>query len=157
MADYQYLTVQGVIVPDTSDILTGVQTEYTDVFGADLVLSPDTPQGVLITAEALRKQNFTLETREAATVPGGKGFLVVGRQQIDKKPVRKFMLFAAFPELTALVTAQIPDAAKPRYPDARIRESLRTVAMRQSVPDEEQLALLPFKVSDRAGFAIRWR
>jgi len=107
-----------------------------------------------ITAEALRKQNFTLETREAATVPGGKGFLVVGRQQIDKKPVRKFMLFAAFPELTALVTAQIPDAAKAQYPDARIRESLRTVAMRPSVPDEEQLALLPFKVGDRAGFAI---
>jgi hypothetical protein len=107
-----------------------------------------------ITADALRKQNFTLEAREAAAVPAGKGFLVVGRQQIDKKPVRKFMLFAAFPELTALVTVQIPDAAKTHYPDAKIRESLRTVAVRPSVPDEERLALLPFRVGDVAGFGI---
>jgi hypothetical protein len=48
---YQYLTASGVIVPDTSEILAGVQTTYQDVFGADLIVTPDTPQGVLITAE----------------------------------------------------------------------------------------------------------
>jgi hypothetical protein len=107
-----------------------------------------------ITADALKKQNFILETREGAVVPFGKGFLLVGRQQIENKRVRKWMLFAAFPALTALVTVQVPEAAKAQYPDARIRESLRTVAVRPTVPVEEQLALLPFKVGDIAGFGV---
>src|ERR1700750_192022 len=56
MADpYTYVTSTGVIVPDTSQILSDVQTEYREVFGADLVVSPDTPQGVLISAEALAR------------------------------------------------------------------------------------------------------
>lgn len=58
MADpYQYLTSTGVIVPDTSGILAGVQEEYQNQFGADLIVTPDTPQGVLITAEALARAN----------------------------------------------------------------------------------------------------
>lgn len=52
MADYQYIDETGVIVPDTSDILTGVAAEYTDAFGADLSTDPETPEGVLINAEA---------------------------------------------------------------------------------------------------------
>jgi hypothetical protein len=107
-----------------------------------------------ITAEALRKQNFTLEAREPAALPDSKGFLVVGRQEIEKTRVRKWMLFAALPGLTALVTVQVPDAAKALYPDAKIREALRTVAVRAVVPVEEQLALLPFKVGDVAGFGV---
>lgn len=53
--DYNYVTSTGTIIPDTSTILTDVQNEYKDVFGADLVVTPDTPQGVLITAEALSR------------------------------------------------------------------------------------------------------
>lgn len=55
MADYQYLENSGVIVADTADTLTTVQTEYKNAFGQDLVVTPDTPQGVLITAEALAR------------------------------------------------------------------------------------------------------
>ena len=52
---YDYVTSNGVVVPDTSGLLSDVQTEYQDVFGADLVVTPDTPQGVLISAEALSR------------------------------------------------------------------------------------------------------
>lgn len=56
MADqYQYLTSTGVIVPDTSLLLAEVQQEYKDALGADLVVTADTPQGVLITAETLTR------------------------------------------------------------------------------------------------------
>lgn len=51
MADYKYIDTTGVIVPDTGAVLTEVQDEYKDVFGADLIVTPDTPQGVLIVAE----------------------------------------------------------------------------------------------------------
>lgn len=58
MADnYQYIVDSGVIVPDTADILTTVQDEYKTALGADLIVTPDTPQGVLITAETLAKSS----------------------------------------------------------------------------------------------------
>lgn len=52
---YQYIDVTGVIIPDTSEILSDVQVEFRNVFGADLILTPDTPQGVLAAAEALAR------------------------------------------------------------------------------------------------------
>lgn len=52
---YDYITLRGVIVPDTSDILSEVQQEWVDVFGSDLILMPDTPQGVMITGETLSR------------------------------------------------------------------------------------------------------
>lgn len=51
MADYQYFSNNGVIVADTSDTLDEVREEYLTAFGRDLDVSPETPQGVLITAE----------------------------------------------------------------------------------------------------------
>ncbi|WP_088255408.1 baseplate J/gp47 family protein [Fimbriiglobus ruber] len=52
---YQYLDATGVVIGDTSALLADVQGEYQSVFGADLVVTPDTPQGVLIAAETLAR------------------------------------------------------------------------------------------------------
>lgn len=45
---YEYITGQGVIVPDTSVILAEIQDEFKAVFGEDLDLTATTPQGRLI-------------------------------------------------------------------------------------------------------------
>lgn len=76
MADYEYINNSGVIVPDTADILTDVQNEYRNAFGQDLVVTPDTPQGVLITAEALSRDavvrnNATLANQINPNLAGG--------------------------------------------------------------------------------------
>lgn len=56
MADpYQYVENTGLIIPDTADIVTGVQAEYQAGFGSDLRVTPDTPQGVLITTDAIAR------------------------------------------------------------------------------------------------------
>lgn len=51
MADYDFLDATGVIVPDTATVQTEVENEYRAVFGQDLVVTNNTPQGVLIAAE----------------------------------------------------------------------------------------------------------
>ena len=76
MADYQYLDNTGVVVPDTSDILTTVQNEFITAFGNDLVVDPSTPQGVLITAETLARDavvrnNAALANQINPNVAGG--------------------------------------------------------------------------------------
>jgi hypothetical protein len=107
-----------------------------------------------ISADSLKKQGVTLETREPIARPTGKAFLVVGRQEVEKATLRKWILVAATPMLTALVTVQIPDAAKSRYSDETIRATLATITVRDTVPPDEQLSLLPFKVGELAGFHI---
>ena len=107
-----------------------------------------------VTADALKRQGVALETREAMSLSTGKAFLVVGRQEVEKTKIRKWILVASFPALTALVTVQIPDAAKAHYPDAAVRAMLATLAVRTVVPVEEQLGLLPFKVAELAGFRV---
>lgn len=55
MADYTYITETGVILPDTSELLETVRDEYRQALGVDLDVSPETPQGVLITGEVLAR------------------------------------------------------------------------------------------------------
>ncbi len=106
------------------------------------------------TAETLKKQGMTLETREDFPHPLGKALLLIGQQQADNQRMRKWILVVAASHLTALVTVQLPEAAQATYPDAAIRSALTSVAVRATVPVEEQLSPLPFQVSELAGFKI---
>jgi hypothetical protein len=61
MADvYKYIEPQGVIVPDTSVISDMVIEEYKDVFGQDLITTPNTPQGTLIAAEIQARDGIAI-------------------------------------------------------------------------------------------------
>src|SRR5262249_30517807 len=80
---------------------------------------PDTDKSV--PGDALKRQGVTLETREDVPLPIGKAFLVTGHQAVENNTIRKWILVAGSSALTALVTVQIPDAAKTLYPDAAIR------------------------------------
>src|ERR1700753_1714778 len=73
---YQYILPTGTVVPDTSGLLSDVQSEYRAVFGADLIVTPDTPQGVLIAAEALARtevvnNNAALANQINPNIAGG--------------------------------------------------------------------------------------
>lgn len=48
---FDYIATTGVIVPDTSNVLTDVQGEWVGALGANINLDPATQQGVLITGE----------------------------------------------------------------------------------------------------------
>jgi hypothetical protein len=66
MATYDYITRSGTINPDTSSILTDVQTEYKEAFGDTLDVAPETPQGLLINAETLARQKVITNNAELA-------------------------------------------------------------------------------------------
>lgn len=57
MANYNYVTNSGVIVPDTSETKLQVLSEFQTVFGNDVVFDDSTPQGVLV--------NLEVEARDA--------------------------------------------------------------------------------------------
>lgn len=66
MANYDYITASGVIVPDTAAVKTEVEAEYKQIFGDDFVVDPSTPQGVLVAAEVTARQNVVRNNAELA-------------------------------------------------------------------------------------------
>lgn len=75
-SNYQYLVNTGVIVADTGTLLDIVQTEFKNAFGEDLIVTPDTPQGVLITGEtaartAVVNNNAALANQINPNIAGG--------------------------------------------------------------------------------------
>ena len=53
------------------------------------------------TADQLKRQGVTFETREALSLSLGRAFLVIGRQEVEKSRMRKWILVAASPALTS--------------------------------------------------------
>jgi len=104
--------------------------------------------------EQLWKQGVTVESREPIALKTGPGFLVTGRQEAGGQLFRRWILFGSTPDLTAIVSVQVPDAEKAAYPDPTMRDALATFAVRASAPPDELLDTLPFTLGDRAGFRL---
>jgi hypothetical protein len=107
----------------------------------------------VLDTDALKKQGVTVEKRESLQLSFGRGILLIGRQVADKAHYRKWLLVASANDLTAMVTVQVPDPDD-SYTDAALRASLATLAVRATVPEAEELGLLPFEVGDLAGFRV---
>lgn len=118
-----------------------------------LELPPPAYQGIrgaMITSKA-KEHGIIIDRRETLFTPAGALLLSAGEDTTHK--ARKWMLLGEMPGFTALVMVDIPDTAKSRYPDSAIYAALKTLSLRK-VPIAEQLSLLPFKLTDLAGFRI---
>ncbi len=104
-----------------------------------------------LSTEALKKDGLIEEKRENVTLKGAKGLLLAGTQQTDNKKYRKWLLLASWPEGASLISFQVPDENKSKYPEANVRAALLSVTLRPVVPVDEQLALLPIRFDDLAG------
>jgi hypothetical protein len=103
--------------------------------------------------EAMKKEGIEVERREAVELPAGKGFVLTGRQTIEKERYRKWLLIASADGLTALVNVQVPEQAT-NYSDEAVRAAFATLAVRAQIPEAEQLSLIPFKIGELAGFHV---
>lgn len=63
---YNYITGSGIIVPDTDRVLYDVQNEWKEIFGQNLSVEPETPQGRIIEMIA-RQRIFTLQMAAATS------------------------------------------------------------------------------------------
>jgi hypothetical protein len=97
---------------------------------------------------------MTVEKRETAPIAGANAIIVVARQDTAAGRIRKWLLIAPIGNLTALVSLELPAPAPASYPDAVVRATLTSLAMRPQVPAEEQLTLVPFKIGDLAGLRL---
>jgi hypothetical protein len=101
------------------------------------------------------QKNLTDVKRESFPFANGIGFLLTGQSTVDGAVVHKWFLLASAygKDLTALVSVEVPEAARAIYTDAVIRKALASVTFRET-PLQEQLGLMPFKLSELAGFRV---
>ncbi len=112
-------------------------------------------QGTL-SAQAVKAQGVTEDKREELALPSGKAQLVVGTEEENGQKFRKWMFLALLPEGAAVVSVRIANAKLSAYSDQVIHDALQTLTVRTTVPVDEQLELLPFKLADLAGMrAVR--
>lgn len=109
--------------------------------------------------EARTEPGVKLLGREPFGIAGGLGFLLTLRLEPPGQPASyKWVLLSStnqkdIVDLTSLVSVDVPDTARDFYTDEKIRAALSSVTYR-NVPVEEQLNLLPFQLSDLAGFRV---
>lgn len=66
MAAYEFIDSTGTVVADTSTTKTGIQEEFKSVFGADIDLDDETPEGALINAETIARNGVALNNATLA-------------------------------------------------------------------------------------------
>jgi hypothetical protein len=106
-----------------------------------------------LSSDTLKKQGMAIEKREGFPMPSGKGMLVIAQQNTGSMRIRKWLLIAPLGEVTALASVEIPLSVT-RYPAPAIRTALATLTARPHVPVDEQLAMVPFKLSELSGFRL---
>lgn len=98
--------------------------------------------------------------RELLLTDSGAAHLVVGDQEAEGVKFRKWLMITrrsitgrgADTTFSFVVTAQVPVEASDIYPEDVIRKALATVALRGTIPPQEILDQLPFRLTERAHF-----
>jgi hypothetical protein len=134
--------------PGFEDIAHGVQISI-------LELPPPAAEEIERSIFAQQQVGLTEVKRESFPFESGIGVLVTGLGEANSVKVRKWFLTASglgnSPAI--LLKVEVPETAGAVYSEAAIREMLATVSLR-APPIEEQLAMLPFKIKDLAGFRV---
>jgi hypothetical protein len=101
------------------------------------------------------QKNLASVKRESFPFTSGIGFLLSGQSTVDGIVLNKWFLLASAygKDLTALISVEVPEAARAIYTDAVIRKALASATFRET-PIQEQLGLMPFKLNELAGFRV---
>lgn len=118
MAVYDYITSTGVIIPDTSDTLVTVVDEFRTGLGQDLVVTNDTPQGVMIAMEvegrdSVARNNGALANQINPDIAGGVFLDAIGAlTRSSRRPAMRSIIYGA--RLGGVVGSVIPPGSRVR-------------------------------------------
>ncbi len=106
------------------------------------------------TNEALKSLGIQVVKRESVTLTGGKGVFAAGPKEQDGTKRYEARMIANLSGVTALVSVQMLDSSRATLTDAIVLDALKTLAVRQQIPEAERLAVLPYKIGDLSGFRV---
>jgi hypothetical protein len=89
---------------------------------------------------------------ESLQTAAGEGFYTVESAKDGTETVRRFSMIVAGGTFSGYVAAQIPESVTKTYSDDAVRQMFASTVVRKEVPVDEQLGLLPFKITELSAF-----
>ena len=89
---------------------------------------------------------------ESIDTAAGKAYYTIESGTNGTIKLKRYSLILSGGTFSGFVAAQIPENVSKIYTDDAIRQLFASATIRKEVPVEEQLGLLPFKVTDLASF-----
>jgi hypothetical protein len=89
---------------------------------------------------------------ESLETPAGLAYYTIESARDGATNVRRYSLILPGPTFSGYVAVQVPENAARIYTDDAVRQMFATAVVRNDVPVEEQLGLMPFKITELANF-----
>jgi hypothetical protein len=89
---------------------------------------------------------------ESITTAAGVAYYTAENAKDGTTNVRRYSMILPGGAFSGYVAVQVPENASKIYTDEAVRQMFATATIRKEVPIEEQLGLMPFKISDLADF-----
>lgn len=89
---------------------------------------------------------------ETLPIAGGTAFYTMESATVGSDAVRRYSMILPGSTFSGYVAVQVAQSADAKYPVDAIKAMLASAVVRETVPVEEQLGMLPFKVSELSGF-----
>jgi hypothetical protein len=89
---------------------------------------------------------------ESIETPAGLAYYTVENAREGTTSVRRYSMILPGPTFSGYVAVQVPENASKIYTDDAVRQMFATAEIRNEVPVDEQLGLLPFKMSELSNF-----
>jgi hypothetical protein len=89
---------------------------------------------------------------ESLETPAGLAYYTVESARDGATNVRRYSMILPGPSFSGYVAVQVPENAGKIYTDDAIRQMFATAVIRNEVPVDEQLGMMPFKVTELSEF-----
>jgi hypothetical protein len=89
---------------------------------------------------------------ESIETSAGLAYYTVENATDGTTTVRRYSMILPGPTFSGYIAMQVPENAARIYTDDAVRQMFSTAAIRDQVPVEEQLGLMPFKITELANF-----
>jgi hypothetical protein len=89
---------------------------------------------------------------ESIETPAGLAYYTVESAKDGAGNVKRYSMILPGPTFSGYVAVQVPENASRIYTDDAVRQMFATAVIRNEVPVEEQLGLMPFKISELSSF-----
>ncbi|WGS20777.1 MULTISPECIES: hypothetical protein [unclassified Bradyrhizobium] len=89
---------------------------------------------------------------ESLETPAGLGYYTIESARDGATNVRRYSMILPGPTFSGYVAVQVPENAAKIYTDDAVRQMFASAVIRNEVPVDEQLSLMPFKVTQLADF-----
>ncbi|WFU16928.1 hypothetical protein [Bradyrhizobium sp. CB3481] len=89
---------------------------------------------------------------ESLETSAGLGYYTIENGKDGATNVRRYSMILPGPTFSGYIAVQVPENASKIYTDDAIRQMFATAAIRTEVPVDEQLGLMPFKISELSSF-----